>query len=149
MARSEPRQISAVRGELTVLASRNICVIPTDWTVADYVARPCETGSHRHLSRAELAPFLQENRVILLSGALGEGRREQAKRIREKIVVWILPAKGAETRSPMMPGSLNRGLSFHVGEELAKRIRQRHGWALTMFAEIRRRPIDESAWGES
>ncbi len=89
--------------------------------------------------------------MVVLRGALeGEGRREQAKSDREKMVVWILPAtKGAQTNSPMLAGSLNRGLSFHVGEELAKRIRQRHGWAVAMFAEIRRRSIDERCWGES
>jgi hypothetical protein len=83
--------------------------------------------------------------VILLRGALGEGRRERSKR-KEKIVVWILEAEGAMTKSPMMPGSINFGLSFQVGEELAKRIRQGHGWALAMHADIRRRRVDQRRW---
>jgi hypothetical protein len=82
----------------------------------------------------------------VLRGVLGEGRRQRVKNKGEKTVVWIMPAKEAATGSPMMPGSVNFGLSFQVGEELAKRIRQGHGWALTMYADIRRRRVDQRRW---
>jgi hypothetical protein len=98
-----------------------------------------------HLSRSELKPFLEANRVVLLQGAIGESRRQEAKRT-EKTVVWIIPEAGAATGAPTLPHGINTGLSNKLGEELAKRVRQRQGWALAMYEQIRRRPLPVSLW---
>lgn len=108
--------------------SSKVCVLPSlNYTLADYLANPRERGIHAHLSRSQLRPFLDANRVVVCQGSLGESRRQEAKR-KEKTVVWIIPEEGSATRSPWI-GHLNHGLSFRYGEELAKRIRLRESWA--------------------
>ena len=119
------------------MASRNICIVPGDWTLADYLARPCETGSHIHFSRSQLSPFLEENRVVVLRGTLGEGRREQTKK-RENVVVYLIDRPAPATKHPHAAGAMNGGLSFRYGEYLAKRIRQKEPWALVLRSEIQR-----------
>jgi hypothetical protein len=120
------------------VASRNICIIPIDWTLTDYLARPCETGSHIHFSRSQLSPFLEEGRVVVLRGMLGEGRREQVRGTRENVVVYLIDREGPATKHPCAAEAMNGGLSFRYGEYLAKRIRQKEPWALVLRSEIRR-----------
>ena len=111
------------------MSLKSICVIPLDWTLADYRSHSCCDGSHHHLSWAELLPARAENRVTFLV---------EAKTRKEKTVVWILPAREASTKSPTAT-ALNIGLSFRVGEELAKQIRRQQSWAVCMYSQIRRR----------
>lgn len=124
--------------------SSKVCVLlGLNHTLADYLAHTCSDGSHIHYSRSQLRPLIQANRVVLCRGSLGETRRQEAKR-REQTVVWILPAEEQVTKRPSAVGRLNAGLSYKVGEYLAKQIRNKEPWALVMFAELRRRHLRES-----
>jgi hypothetical protein len=108
-----------------------ICSIPLTSRLEDYRAQSCGDGSHWHLSWAELRPHLEQNRVVFLV---------EAKTRKEKTVVWILPEDAPPlTKAPSMTGIVNSGLSFRVGDYLAKRIRQKESWAEAMFQQIRGR----------
>jgi hypothetical protein len=126
--------------------SQKVCVIPADFTLADYQAHPCQEGRHAHLSRAQLRPYIEQKRVVILQGSLGHGRRELARIKGEKTVIWILPCtKDAVTGRTALAGLLNSGLSFQFGEYLAMRVRQRESWALAMVAEMRGRRMPENS----
>jgi len=114
--------------------------------LADYSLHHCADGSHIHLSVSEVTAREQTSVVVWL-------QRSQSRR--EKSIVQIHELPGRDTRWAGRPSasqiggeSLNSGLSFRVGEYLAKRIRQEQPWAIVMLSHITRRAEREPAISE-
>ena len=124
------------------MASKTICSVPLSWTLADYDRHNCGDGSHVHLSFTELSAHEKKNIVKHL---------RTSKSRNEKTVVQI---EVLEIRDDSWAGrpsarresgeAMNGGLSFRVGEYLAKRVRQQKPWALVMLAHINNCPAKES-----
>ena len=111
--------------------------MPADWSLEEYERHSCGDGSHYHISHSELTARKGHAFVVVLRK--GAVRREktvvQIQELAKRDVAWA----GRITASRAIPGEpMNAGLSFRVGECLAKRIRQRHAWAAVMRAEMQR-----------
>ena len=104
------------------MASR-ICVVPVDWNLEEYERHSCGDGSHYHIGHSELIEQKQRNLVVCLREGSRRARENDRPdpKIPERDVAWA----GRITPSSAIPGEpMNAGLSFRVGEYLAKRIRQ-------------------------
>jgi hypothetical protein len=118
------------------MSLKNICSIPTSWTLADYSRHTCHDGSHQHLSRRKIYDADKKGLVLWL--------REAANR-RESSVVYLIeesdpvPKKTARSTSP-----LNTGLSNRVGESLAVSVYHGQKWAQVMLAHINMRREESS-----
>jgi len=122
--------------------SSRICVVPQDWTIETYRTHCCADGSHAHISYSELAERQKTDVVVFL-------QKRESRKVKDVVIIRVLPKPdhrwaGRQTPSRAVAGQpMNAGLSFRLGVYLAKRIRQRHDWAIVMQAQIRRRGIRE------
>ena len=111
--------------------------MPADWSLEEYERHSCGDGSHYHISHSELTARKRWALVVILRK--GAVRREktvvQIQELAERDLAW---AGRITTSKPIPAEAMNAGLSFRVGEYLAKRIRQRHAWAAVMRSEMQR-----------
>jgi hypothetical protein len=119
------------------MAKKNICSIPLDWTIQDYSRHTCTDGSHHHLSHSQVHFHEKNDLVIWL-------RKSETRRENSVVQVQILPAlsRAPVTGSLCAPRSMNTGLSFRVGEELARSLGLKHEWAQVMYSHITMRPAE-------
>jgi len=89
---------------------RRVCVIPHWWTEEQKANSSCGDGSHKHVTQAD--------------ANLGVSMKDYVWLIEERIV-----------REMRIRANI-RDLSAKVGSYLAKRIRQKADWALTMQAQM-------------
>lgn len=109
----------------------------------DYRRHSCSDGSHVHLSFSEVAAHEKKNIVVWLFRAAT--RREKDVVQIQELAVRDDSWAGRPSSSRAIAGeAMNGGLSFRVGEYLAKRVRQREGWAAVMLSDIRTRPLRET-----
>lgn len=127
------------------MAAKTVCSVPADWTFEEYSRHTCFDGSHQHLSFSRLVEIEKQNVVIWL-------RRRATRREKDVVKIYELPiprTHAGPQKRPALGAAMRgaRGLSGRVGPYLAKRIRQRHAFALVMFAQISMRPGFASADG--
>jgi hypothetical protein len=111
------------------VALKNLCLIPGDWTLDDLLRHPCHDGSHSHRSFAQAHDAEKRGQVQWL--------RQPTRRLNGVIKLLFMRPEGR----PATPGSsLNHGLSYRVGAELALAVYAGEDWARLMLREINMRP---------
>jgi hypothetical protein len=122
------------------MATKNICLIPLDWSLEDYDSHSCLDGSHVHLSHAEVTRHEKRNIVHWLRE--GKSRRErsvvQIQELPERDTRWA----GRASSQIVAGHAMNGGLSFQLGEYLAAQWRLRESWAQVMVSQIKHRPLE-------
>lgn len=119
------------------MASKSICSIPLDWTIADYDRHTCSDGSHFHISHSEATEHEKKSLVVWL-------RRSAARKEKSVVQIQALAVRddswaGRPSPSHASGERMNVGLSFRVGAHLAKRVRQKEPWAVAMLSQINTR----------
>src|SRR5579864_350892 len=120
-----------------------VCSVPLDWTIEDYLSHSCGDGSHVHISHAQVAIHKEKDIVRYL-------RETTSRKMKDVVQIQLLAVRddrwaGRASITAATGGPMNPGLSFRVGEYLAKHVRKRESWAIVMYAHIKNRPVREFA----